>query len=362
MPTPRSRWQAFEIPHFAVYLLLTANLLAYGLCLSRSGTGTMTAEVLYRSGAIYIGALDHHEYWRLLVAGFLHVNPLHLGTNMLCLVLWGGLLEKRIGSLYFLIVYVAAVVCGNVVSIATHGAPFLTVGASGGVAGILGALLCLRVLGKVDLAPNFFVINIGLNVVLTLATSAIDWRVHLGGFAAGLIACALLDGAERVGGRVLRCRFPEAIKANIVLIVAAVLLVAGAALPRPDAWMALVAGLAAGAVVVALVDRLLPLRKGLAMAVVVMAVMNMMLAVVAGMVLAPAWTASCVAYARGVTTPIDPLLGLGCGNGEIMLAAAAAGVLLLSLLVHGPELSRGLRDVGFAGASFRAERKRRMGL
>jgi rhomboid protease GluP len=358
----RSRWQAFEIPHFAVYLLLTVNVLAFALCLSRSGTGVMTAEVLYRSGAIYIGALDRHEYWRLVAAGFLHASPLHLGTNMLCLVLWGGLLEKRIGSLYFVMVYIAAVVFGNVVSIATHGSPFLTVGASGGVAGILGALLCLRILSKIDLALNFFIINIGLNIALTLGTSAIDWRVHLGGFAAGMIACAILDVAERVGSRVLRCKFPEAVKVNIVLIVMVALLVSGAALPQQGGWMALGACLVVGFMVVALIDVVLPVRKGLAIVVAVLAVVNAALVVVAGVALAPAWTASCIAYARGVTTPIDALLGVGCGNEEIALAAAAVAVLLFSLLVYGPELSRGLRDVGFAGASFRAERRRRAGL
>jgi membrane associated rhomboid family serine protease len=85
---------------------------------------------------------------------------------MLCLVLWGGLLEKRIGPSYFVLIYVCAVIAGGVVSNATHTGPYLSVGASGGISGILGALLCLWILGSIDLTASFFVANIGLNIAL----------------------------------------------------------------------------------------------------------------------------------------------------------------------------------------------------
>ncbi len=47
--------------------------------------------------------------------------------------------------------------------------------------------------GKIDLTASFFVANIGLNIALGVTAARIDWGAHLGGFAAGLIACALLD-------------------------------------------------------------------------------------------------------------------------------------------------------------------------
>jgi membrane associated rhomboid family serine protease len=88
-----------------------------------------------RYGGMYSTALARHEYWRLLAYGFLHVNFIHLTTNMLCLVLWGGHLEKRVGPAYFLIIYLCAMVFGAIVGNAIHTTPYLTVGASGATSG-----------------------------------------------------------------------------------------------------------------------------------------------------------------------------------------------------------------------------------
>ncbi len=101
------------------------------------------------------------------------------------------------GPAYFLIIYLCAMVFGAVIGNGIHSTPYLTVGASGATSGILGALLCLWILGKLDVRFDFFAINIGLNIAFALGNSRIDWGVHLGGFAAGLIACALLDLIEK---------------------------------------------------------------------------------------------------------------------------------------------------------------------
>ncbi|WP_249150776.1 rhomboid family intramembrane serine protease [Bradyrhizobium japonicum] len=176
---------------------MTVTVLASGFCFIQAGGPSAPAELLYRSGGMYSAAIARHEYWRLVAYGFLHVNFVHLTVNMLCLVLWGGHLEKRVGPAYFLIIYLCAMVFGAVIGNGIHSTPYLTVGASGATSGILGALLCLWILGKLDLRFDFFAINIGLNIAFAFGNSRIDWGVHLGGFAAGLIACALLDLVEK---------------------------------------------------------------------------------------------------------------------------------------------------------------------
>ena len=70
--------------------------------------------------------------------------------NMLCLVLWGGHLERRVGPAYFLVIYLCAMVFGAIIGNGIHSTPYLTVGASGATSGILGALLCLWILGKLN--------------------------------------------------------------------------------------------------------------------------------------------------------------------------------------------------------------------
>ena len=223
MNSLRSSGSFFEIPHAMVFLLMTLNIGVYALCLNQSGTVAISPEVLFRNGAMYSSAIERREYWRLITYGFVHADLLHLATNMLCLVLWGGHLEKRIGSFYFAVVYLAALIGGGIVSDLTHSGAYLTVGASGAVSGILGALLCLWLLGRVDLAANFFVVNIGLNVALALSFSRVDWGGHLGGSAAGLISCAALDLLEKVNAHIFRCKFPEFVKMNGLIVLGALM-------------------------------------------------------------------------------------------------------------------------------------------
>src|SRR5262249_58645128 len=141
------------------------------LCGWQAGGEAIAGELLFRNGAMYSAAIARQEYWRLVAYGFLHANVIHLVTNMLCLALWGGHLERRVGAFYFIVIYLCAVIGGAVVGRYTHAEPYLTVGASGGISGVLGALLCLWILGKIHATANFFVINIGLNVALGLSVT-----------------------------------------------------------------------------------------------------------------------------------------------------------------------------------------------
>jgi rhomboid protease GluP len=367
MTSHRSGRGFFEIPHAAVYLLLTANIVIAGLCLSQSGATTAPSPLLYRYGAMYSFALQRHEYWRLFAYGFLHVNIVHLVTNMLCLALWGGHLEKRVGALYFLVIYACALVFGAIVGDASHAAPpYLTVGASGATSGILGALLCLWILGKIDLQANFFAINIGLNIALALSNSRIDWGVHLGGFAAGLIACALLDLIEKINARLLRCKFPEFVKANLFGLACAcgLLLWSNApAVPMGAEWWASAGSfIAICGLGIKVVDIILSLKMGLAMIVVLLAIANAAM-FVAGYALSGSYLLSaCTPGLFAGRDPIEGLIATACANPVMTTGLTAGLALLLTLFLYSEELHRGVGDVGFVGTSLRAERRRRQGI
>ena len=349
---------AFEVPHTATSLLLGVNILVYALVLQRSGTPSPTSDVLFRAGAIYSGALARHEYWRLVASAFLHVSMVHILANMACLVWWGGPLEKRIGTTYFLLVYFASVIAGSLTGIFTSPGVYLSVGASGGVSGIHGALLCLRLLRRIDLPASFFVINLGLNVAIAFV-GRVDWRAHLGGFVAGMLVCALLDAFEIAAVRLMRTKFPEFIKLNLGVLFAIV------------AWltdfspMALLAALLVLIVAVKGIDIELSRPRGLAWTVVILAIGNALVLgaivvltlPVSGNVGLPAnlvpWAASALRGAIGVAASVPVVSAL------IVIVT----VFGLSLLVLWPELKRGLNDKGgFAAAGFRAERGRRRGL
>lgn len=359
MPASRTSPGFFEIPHAAVYALMTVTVLASGFCFIEAGGASASAELLYHSGGMYATAIARHEYWRLLAYGFLHVNFVHLTMNMLCLVLWGGHLERRVGPAYFLIIYLCAMVIGAVIGNGIHSTPYLTVGASGATSGILGALLCLWILGKLDVGFDFFAINVGLNIAFAFGNSRIDWGVHLGGFAAGLITCALLDLVEKANVYVLRCKFPEAVKVNLTLLacVAALWVWPGRAQAMASGWSLVVVG-AACCAVVKLVDLALSMKKGLAIVVIVLAGANAAAVMLSGWAVA----SSCSPRWPTGSVPLDNFLVMFCPNPVLISGLAAIGVSAVTFWLCAKEISRGIEDVGFVGTSLRAERGRRHGL
>jgi membrane associated rhomboid family serine protease len=361
---PRRNWpRFFEIPHTMVFLLLTLNLIVFGLCLTASGSAggsfAIPLETLLRNGAMYSGAIDRHQYWRLVAYGFLHADALHLAVNMVCLVLWGGHLEKRVGSFYFLLIYMSSLIAGGLVSNATHQDPYLSVGASGAVSGVLGALFSLWVLGKSELSASFYVINIGLNVALAFSARNIDAAAHLGGFTCGVICCALLDLIEKANAVALRCKFPEFAKLNIFLLAVAPLVVLSPTAFGAEKWLVIAGYGVACVALIKLVDIILSMKRGFVIAVLGFAALNAALAWAIGKTFAPALTAQC---ARSPLAMPDRLLQLAqmlCANVDL---AIAGGAFALTLLLNAKSLARGISDVGFIGATLRAERKRRVGI
>jgi membrane associated rhomboid family serine protease len=357
----------FEVPHASVSLLFIANVVVFGLCLSRSGSAVISADVLFRAGAMYSLAIERHEYWRLLAYGFLHADPFHLATNMFCLVLWGVHLERRVGSAYFLAIYACALATGGIVSNVTHVGSYLAVGASGAISGIMGALLCLWILGKTDLSANFFIINLGLNVALALSNLNIDSSAHLGGFAAGFIACALIDLIERANHVLLRCKFPEFVKLNLLILtsVSTAYLWSGASIAQlgsPRNWWSPVAYVVACTMLIKLIDILLSFKKGLAVVVFMLAMLNAVLVFFVSVSLVPLFISQCAQWHVEPSNWPERALAAACGNLMTMAVIIAACALALTVLAYSHDFDRGIRDVGFIGASMRGERKRRSGI
>jgi membrane associated rhomboid family serine protease len=358
----------FALPHGAVYLLMTANIVIYGLCFHRSGSVTIPGPLLFQYGAMYQAALVRHEYWRLVANGFLHVDLVHLTTNMICLALWGGPLEKRVGAANFLIIYICSVIGGAVVGNLTHPTAYLAVGASGGTSGILGALFGLWILGKIGVPASFFVTNIGLNIALTLSVSRIDWRAHIGGFAAGLIACAILDLVAKANSVVLRCKFPEFIKVNLLLAACILGLIwwrgQPIALPAsPEASLLLLEWALACLIVVKLVDFALALKHGLTVVALALCALNAGLVILASDILRSTLSSGCSAYRPFGIGLIDDLVHATCGGDPgLTINISAAAVFVLTMLLYSQDIYRGIADVGFIGNALSAERRRQSGI
>jgi len=147
------------------------------------------------------------EYWRLVTAGFVHLNLLHFAMNMWCLWSLGQLSERLFGSSVTLAIYVLTGVGGALLSVGVH--PLRgEVGASAAVFGIAGAILSGIKFGKVPIASIhkrqifssliFFVIfNLSFGML-----PGIDNMAHLGGLISGFLFGAPLASAAASGKKI----------------------------------------------------------------------------------------------------------------------------------------------------------------
>lgn len=139
------------------------------------------------------------DYYRLLTAVFLHGSILHLAFNMYVLVVLGPTLERILGHARFLVLFILAGLGGSAASYAFSDPTTWSVGASGAIFGLMGALLVAgqRLRYDVSMVLVLVVINVVIGFVFS---SGIDWRAHLGGLATGAAVAAVMvtpQGKER---------------------------------------------------------------------------------------------------------------------------------------------------------------------
>src|SRR5206468_4999028 len=109
--------------------------------------------------------------WRLITSAFLHYGPFHLAINMYSLYFAGSILEQVIGRWRFALLYLASGLSGAAGALVwSPNVP--TVGASGAIFGILGALFVLERRG--DIATGGQVRGlVGLNLILTFVLASV---------------------------------------------------------------------------------------------------------------------------------------------------------------------------------------------
>ena len=154
----------------------------------------------------------------LITSQFIHAGWLHIIGNMIFLWVFGDNVEDILGSFAYLIFYlVSGVVAGIAQVLVTGPSSIPSIGASGAIAGVLGAYLLLYPLTKVTIIiPVFFFfwgidlpallvigwwfvqqLFYGLGALTTTAASGIAFWAHIGGFAAGLLLIIPFLGRPR---------------------------------------------------------------------------------------------------------------------------------------------------------------------
>lgn len=174
-------------------ILLVINLIMVITVLIMGG---FTNINLVRLGAIVpILITEFDEYQRLLFAMFLHGSIIHFLMNALVLFYLGGFLERYLGYVKYATLYLFSGLISSLTVVYLGPSNTITIGASGALYGVVGALFIL-----ITLKPNWFPPQaaksirtiIIINLILTFAIPTISVEGHLGGLLAGIIMIFLL--------------------------------------------------------------------------------------------------------------------------------------------------------------------------
>ena len=166
------------------YALIIINLFVFLFPMFYGNT-----EQVYNLFASYGPFVKMGEYYRLLTAAFLHANIAHLIFNMYALWIIGMQLESFIGRWRYLVVYLFSAITGSLLSvIVTPDA--VSVGASGAIFGLLGALLYFGYHYRVYLGTvikSQIIPLIVINLLLGFMVPGIDNAAHIGGLIGGAL-------------------------------------------------------------------------------------------------------------------------------------------------------------------------------
>jgi membrane associated rhomboid family serine protease/Tfp pilus assembly protein PilF len=200
MPVPWQRTVAGGMGLTQVLVFLNvAVYLAMGI--SGISISNPPSPALIRWGANYGPLTFSGEWWRLITYNFLHGGLLHIAFNMWCLWDLGALCESLYGTWTFGVLYLISGVAGGLASVGFHPAR-LSVGASGAIFGLAGALMAGYYFGEFSM-PKIMVqarlrsilIFVAYNIVLGGISGSTDNMCHLGGLVAGVICGALIAKA-----------------------------------------------------------------------------------------------------------------------------------------------------------------------
>ncbi|MCU1405247.1 MAG: hypothetical protein JWQ43_1550 [Glaciihabitans sp.] len=136
---------------------------------------------------IYYPPFTLSQPWRLLTSVFAHGGILHLLFNMYSLFIFGPVLERMLGRVRFLAMYLLAGLGGSVAVLLL--APTSSVlGASGAIFGLMGAFFVIQ-RGVGGSSNPALLIVIGLNLVIpfVIPNSNISWQAHVGGLVVGAL-------------------------------------------------------------------------------------------------------------------------------------------------------------------------------
>ncbi|HEX4786453.1 MAG TPA: rhomboid family intramembrane serine protease [Candidatus Sulfotelmatobacter sp.] len=180
-------------------VLLIANVMVFIAMVIASGPSLdFTGQVMVHFGANFGPFTLSGQWWRLLTYMFLHGGLMHIAFNMWCLWDLGALCESLYGRWTYAAIYFVTGIAAGLTSVGWNPG-VLSVGASGAIFGLAGALIASFYLGEFSVPRvaiqgtlRSLLFFVGFNVFFGSVVSGIDNACHAGGLISGLIVGALI--------------------------------------------------------------------------------------------------------------------------------------------------------------------------
>jgi len=164
-------------------LLISINITVFG-------TYLIIGNAFVDSGCMDPVKIAAGEYYRLITAMFLHAGLDHIFSNLILLFFLGEVVESKIGSVRFAILYLLSGITGNMVSYfySSYRAGYTSIGASGAVFGLIGMfiIMAIKKYDGIEVPKNRLILMIVYSIYSSF-DAYVDFAAHFGGLVAGLI-------------------------------------------------------------------------------------------------------------------------------------------------------------------------------
>jgi len=192
------------------YALMAVNIAVYLL-------QAASPRLVDRFALIPIRVAGLGQYERLLTSAFMHYGIVHILFNMYALYVLGPQLERHLGRLRFLTLYLLSALGGSVVVYLFSPLTAATAGASGAIFGLFGATLVAA--RKMRLDVRSLIVLIVINLVITFTVPGISWQGHVGGLITGSLVAAAYLYAPRAQRNLIQGGFTAGMLALFYVLV-----------------------------------------------------------------------------------------------------------------------------------------------
>ena len=167
------------------YVLIGINVFLFTIQYAQGGN-----KVAVDYGMYPFDIAQGGEWWRLFSSSFLHGDARHIAFNMLALLFLGPTLERILGHTRFIILYLLSALGGSVASYWFSDLQTVSVGASGAIFGLIGALIVVGYRLRYDIKQVLLLLLV--LVVIGFFSPGVDWRAHFGGLVVGAAVAAVM--------------------------------------------------------------------------------------------------------------------------------------------------------------------------